>query len=222
MAFKSEVRDSTINALLDKAAQRSYQQYLAKLTLKTVRGFSDEPISFDFPVTAIIGPNGGGKTTVLGAAAIIHRDIPPRAFFSKSGKYDSGMQDWSIEYEIVDRGISPRNSLQRTASFKNYKWNRDALSRQALLFGVSRTVPASERKELLRCTSRKFSVPDARVAPFSSDINSSVSRILGKDVSGFKEMKVHASGNVTLLTGQTAKGVSYSEFHFGAGESRPC
>ncbi|WPE21261.1 ATP-dependent nuclease [Shinella zoogloeoides] len=219
MTFKSEVRDSTINALLDKAGQRSYQQYLAKMTLKKLRGFSEEPISFDFPVTAIIGPNGGGKTTVLGAAGIIHRTIPPRAFFSKSGKYDSGMQDWSIEYEIVDRAVSPRNSLQRTASFKSLKWNRDALSRQALLFGVSRTVPASERRELLSCTSRKFSVPDARVSPFSAEINESVSRILGKDVSGFKEMKVHASGNVTLLTGQTSTGVGYSEFHFGAGES---
>lgn len=219
MEFKSEVRDSTINALLDKAAQRNYKQYLAKMILKKVRGFSDEPISFDFPVTAIIGPNGGGKTTVLGAAGIIHRNIPPRTFFSKSGKYDGGMQDWSIEYEIVDRDISPRNSLQRTASFKSLKWNRDALNRQALLFGVSRTVPASERKELLRCTSRKFSVPDARVTPFSADINASVSRILGKDVSGFKEMKIQHGGNVTLLTGQTSSGIGYSEFHFGAGES---
>lgn len=219
MSFKSEVRDSTINALLEKATQRNYKQYLAKLTLKKVRGFVDEPITFDFPVTAIIGPNGGGKTTVLGAAAIIYRDIPPRAFFSKSGKYDSGMQDWSIEYEIVDRDIAARNSLQRTASFKSLKWNRDALSRQTLLFGVSRTVPASERKELLSCTSRKFSVPDTRVAAFSTDINEAVSRILGKDVSGFREIKVHPSGNVTLLTGQTAAGVGYSEFHFGAGES---
>jgi hypothetical protein len=217
--FKSEVRDSTINALLDKARERSYKQYLAKLTLKKIRGFADEPVSFDFPVTAIIGPNGGGKTTVLGAAGIIYKAIPPRAFFSKSGKYDSGMQDWSIEYEIIDREISARNSVQRTASFKSLKWNRDALNRQTLLFGVSRTVPASERRELLSCTSRKFSVPESRVASFSQEINDAVSRILGKDVSGFKQIKVHANGNVTLLTGQTSSGIGYSEFHFGAGES---
>jgi len=219
MAFKSEVRDSTINALLEKARDRSYKQYLAKLILKKVRGFDDEPISFDFPVTAIIGPNGGGKTTVLGAAGIIYREIPPRAFFSKSGKYDSGMQDWSIEYEIIDRALSARSSVQRTASFKSLKWNRDALTRQAFLFGVSRTVPASERRELISCTSRKFSVPESRVASFSQAINEAVSRILGKDVSGFKQIRVHANGNVTLLTGQTSTGVGYSEFHFGAGES---
>lgn len=29
MVFKSEVRDSTINALIDKASKRNYSQYLA-------------------------------------------------------------------------------------------------------------------------------------------------------------------------------------------------
>lgn len=219
MAFRSQVRDSTINDLLDKARERSYGKYLARMLLKKVRGFRDEPISFDFPVTAIIGPNGGGKTTVLGAAAIVYRMIPPRTFFAKSGKYDTGMQDWSIEYEIVDRPLSPRSHLQRTASFKSLKWNRDPMERPVLLFGVSRTVPASERRELLTCTSRRFSVPESQVADFSPEVNEAVSRILGKDTTGFKQIKVHKSGDVTLLTGQTAEGVGYSEFHFGAGES---
>jgi predicted ATP-dependent endonuclease of OLD family len=219
MTFRSEVRDGTINALLEKARERSYGQYLARLTLKKVRGFIDQSVSFDFPVTAVIGPNGGGKTTVLGAAAIVYRMVAPRTFFAKSGKYDSGMQDWSIEYEIVDRDLSPKSHLQRTASFKSLKWNRDAMTRQGLLFGVSRTVPASERKELLNCTARRFSVPENRVLEFSSEVNAAVSRILGKDISGFKQIQVHATGDVTLLTGQTAAGVGYSEFHFGAGES---
>jgi predicted ATPase len=85
MTFRSEVRDGTINALLEKARERSYGQYLARLTLKKVRGFIDQSVSFDFPVTAVIGPNGGGKTTVLGAAAIVYRMVAPRTFFAKSG-----------------------------------------------------------------------------------------------------------------------------------------
>lgn len=182
-------------------------------------GYAKYNIAFDFPVTAIIGPNGGGKTTVLGAAAILHRSIAPRQFFSKSGNYDAEMQDWSIEYEVIDRSVSAKGSIQRTASFKNKKWNRDALARNALLFGVSRTVPASERKELIPCTSRKFSVPESRVEAFTDNVRKCISRILGKSVEGFKRLKVNASGTVSMLTGKTENGVGYSEFHFGAGES---
>jgi len=42
---------------------------------------------------------------------------------------------------------------------------------------------------------------------------------LGKDVASFRRLKVDESGNVTFLTGKTKRGDSYSEFHFGAGES---
>ena len=123
MAQKSEIRDSTINALLEKAASRNYGQYLPKMTIKKVRGFLDEPVSFDFPVTAIIGPNGGGKTTVLGAAACAYKAISPRRYFAKSGKYDETMQDWAIEYEMIDRKMSPKDTVRRTASFRNARWN---------------------------------------------------------------------------------------------------
>ena len=147
--YKSEIRDSTISDLLAKADKREYERYLPKLVLKHIRGFSEEPITFDFPVTAIIGPNGGGKTTVLGAAACAYKDIAPRRFFAKSGSYDETMQNWEIAYELIDRTLSKKDVIHRTASFKNLKWNRDALSRKVMLFGVARTVPANERTELL-------------------------------------------------------------------------
>lgn len=83
MTFMSEIRDSTINALLEKASDRDYGKYLARVVLKQLRGFSNEHISFDFPVTALIGPNGGGKTTILGAAGCAYKVIPPKRFLLK-------------------------------------------------------------------------------------------------------------------------------------------
>ncbi|WP_368159633.1 AAA family ATPase, partial [Bacteroides cellulosilyticus] len=69
MEYQSEIRDSVINELFEKVSNKNYRKYLVKLTLNPIRGFQNETIKFDFPVTALIGPNGGGKTTVLGAAA---------------------------------------------------------------------------------------------------------------------------------------------------------
>ena len=129
------------------------------------------------------------------------------------------MQDWSIEYELVDRGIAPRDVIRRTASFRNARWNRDAVDRNVLIFPVSRTVPANERSEMLRFVSGSFEVPADSVLEFEETLKTSVARILGKDVSGFRQLNVSRGGEITLLTGSTASGTNYSEFHFGAGES---
>jgi hypothetical protein len=215
--YKSEIRQSTINALLEKAANHNYGKYLPKLVLKHIRGFNNEPVSFDFPVTAIIGPNGGGKTTILGAAGCAYRTVPPKRFFSKSGIFDQTMAEWAIEYELVDREQN-KDIIRRTASFRNLRWNREALDREVLIFGVSRTVPANERSELLRCASSTFKVPDSSIAEIEEPVCKAVSGILGKDITGFKRLAIDPTGRI-LLTGKTANGHGYSEFHFGAGES---
>jgi recombinational DNA repair ATPase RecF len=153
--FKSEIRDSDLDALAAKATSGNYNRYLKRIVLKKVRGFTDRDVTFDFPVTALVGPNGGGKTTILGSAALIYRDVPPSRFFAKSGKYDESMKDWAIEYDLWDRELNSRIQIQRTASFKQLKWNRKAVNREVLIFGVSRTVPANEsRRQQVCCEAR--------------------------------------------------------------------
>lgn len=217
--FRSEIRQSTLDNLHDKARSRNYGKYLAHVTLVRLRGFRDQMVRFDFPVTALIGPNGGGKTTVLGAAGCAYKEVLPGQFFAKSGRFDDSMQDWKIEYEIVDRMQQQRDTIRRTASFKRLRWNRDAPSRSTMIFGVARTVPASERVELKKCASAYFEVPQEQVIALSRDVADASQKILGKDISQYESVQVDKKGRVTLLAGRTSTGESYSEFHFGAGES---
>lgn len=215
--YKSEIRESDLQALQDKVASGSYHKYLRRLTLTRVRGFADREVTFDFPVTALIGPNGGGKTTILGAAALIYEDVAPRTFFAKSGAYDSSMKDWSIEYDLFDRDLSARTSVARTASYKRAKWNRSAVTRPVLIFGVERTLPATERRELVKAVGGKFAA--ARESALSERVADHVSQILGKPIEGYSRLEVDTAGRVTMFAGQTATGAGYSEFHFGAGEA---
>ena len=219
MAFQSEIRTSLINELLEKVANRGYGKYLAKISLVKARAFRDKSIVFDFPVTAIVGPNGGGKTTVLGAAACAYRTVKPSLYFSKSGRFDENMQNWRFDYELIDRSVRRDDTVRRTANFTNYKWSRDGLDREVKIFGVSRTVPATERREMRRCVSGSFDVPTAQIAPIGATTAEAVARILDKDVSAFSYVNVDGKGRVTLLAGTTSDGKGYSEFHFGAGES---
>lgn len=215
--YKSEIRDSDIRALEDKVTKGSYRKYLSRLTLKRVRGFTDREVTFDFPVTALVGPNGGGKTTILGAAALIYQSVPPRRFFAKSGKYDSSMKDWSVEYQLIDRDVNPRIPIPRTASYLKAKWNRTAVEREVLIFGVERTVPATERRELVKAVGSKFAA--SREVALSDTVAANVSKILGKPIEGYNRLFVDKTGRVSLFAGQTQNGDEYSEFHFGAGEA---
>jgi predicted ATPase len=215
--FKSEIRDSEIRSPEEKVASSNYGKYLKRVTLKRVRGFRDREVTFDFPVTALVGPNGGGKTTVLGAAALVYLIVPPGRFFAKSGRYDASMADWQIEYELIDRDLNPRIPVQRTASFKRYKWNRKAVRRDVRIFGVNRTVPATERRELVKAVGSRFKAAGESTLP--DEVVESVEKILGKEIQGYNRLQVDAKGKVTLFAARNPGGHAYSEFHFGAGEA---
>jgi len=215
--YRGELRKSEIDALFDKVSKRSYGRYLSRMSLIRVRSFENREISFDFPVTALVGPNGGGKTTVLGAAALIHGDVQPRRFFAKSGAYDTSMQNWRVEYELVDRSIQKTGSVARTASYLRAKWNRDAVARKVLVFGVTRTLPASERKELTKCISGSFEGYGERT--FGPEVVKAVEQILGKEAENYLRVAADEGEKVAIYAARLSATKGYSEFHFGAGEA---
>jgi predicted ATPase len=206
-----------VQALEEKVTKENYGKYLRRVYLRKVRGFTERSVSFDFPVTAIVGPNGGGKTTVLGAAGLPYKSVQPGRFFAKSGRYDVSMRNWAIEYDLVDKSLSPKSSSQRTASFPTMKWNRRAVDREVLIFGVARTVPATERKELSKAVGSSFSA--AREVQITAPVAQAVELILAKNVESYHRLYLKPDGTVSLFSAATPAGDQYSEFHFGAGEA---
>lgn len=217
--YKSEIRPSQINRLLEKCRKKKYSTYLCKVGLVKCRAFNNQSISLDFPVTALIGPNGGGKTTILGACALIYDSIVPRQFFTRNRQLDQEMKDWSITYDLIDRQKNKMDVIKRTASFSREKWYRDAVHREVLFFGVSRTLPAVERRDLSKFTNKNVIFKPDEIQILDSNVADHIGKILGKDVSNYSVVRTDEYGNITLLSGQTSSGTSYSEFHFGAGES---
>ena len=214
--YQSEIRDSTIRELLDKIKKQNVGAYLKRISLNKVRAFENQVVDFEFPVTALIGTNGGGKSTVLGAAAIAHKSVRPGLFFPKSSIGDESMADWSIGYEIIDKKKNTTQTISRNARFRKSKWVRDDLiDRPVLYFGIQRTVPASERREFKKFASFSYKFRGKRT-DLSPTTQEQVARILGKDVSHFKQADITTTQTVYVGGDGT---ITYSEFHFGAGES---
>lgn len=217
--YKTEIRESVFKELEEKVLKNNYGKYLKKILINKCRAFQNQTITFDFPVTALIGPNGSGKTTILGASAILYSSIAPRQFFTKNMELDEEMENWSIAYWAIDKTAIKNDVVRRSASYISKKWNRKSLQREVFFFGVSRTIPAVERKDLSKFATQNTHFSPNEYCNLTSESAEAITHVLGKDVSEFKVIKPNNYGNITLLSGKTNRGKSYSEFHFGAGES---
>ena len=200
--YKSEIRRSQIERLLQKAKKGNYQKYLSKVCLTKCRAFENSTIHYDFPVTALIGPNGGGKTTILGASALLFKCVAPRQFFTRNRQLDQEMKNWSISYEAVDRTINSEDLIKRTAHFSKEKWSRNVIDRDVLFFGVSRTIPAVERSNLSRFANKNVVFHQDEITLLDESAKY-ITKILCKDVSRFQIVQSDRYGNIQLLSGQT-------------------
>ena len=215
--MKSEIRDSDIRKLTEKVKNERYNQYLKSVTLKKARSFDGDRVQFDFPVTALIGPNGGGKSTILGAAACAYvSSVKPAMFFPKSRIGDPAMENWQFEYEIVDKKTQVKSAVRRISRFRKSRWVRyDVIKRDVRYFGINRTVPAGERSIFKKLTKRAYKHKNA-IHSLSSQTIAQAEKILGKSLKSFKVTSL--SGDQAFYLGGDGT-VEYSEFHFGAGEA---
>jgi predicted ATPase len=214
--YTTDIRDGLKTSLRERVREQKIAKYLLSIKFDRIRYLRDQKINFDYPITAVIGPNGGGKSTVIGAAACAYLQIKPSLFFAKSHVGDEAMQDWKAEYEIIDKAEKPEGFFTRTAKFHNRKWVREsAPKRDVRYFGISRTVPASEKTIFQRISKKGFS-PQGGLALISSNVAEKTALILGRPVERYMV------GNITdrqqFYVGQNDIG-QFSELHFGAGEA---
>lgn len=193
--IKSEIRDSTLRELLEKVRKQNYGKYLQAIRLDNVRQFHGASIRFDFPVTALIGPNGGGKSTILGASACIYDSINPRNIFKKSRVGDESMNGWRIEYEVIEKTQNPRGTIRADISFDRNVWTRaTTFPRMVSIYGINRTVPAIENP--LYAYKKKLSVYsgggeiEVKEVENIDHIKREAERVLGKTLENFKLLEI--------------------------------
>ncbi len=216
----SQIRPSEINELFDRVRKRGYRHYLYAIDLQRLRGFKNSKIRFDFPVTALVGANGAGKTTVLGAAGLIYEEVQPRRFFARSGTYDDSMNGWRVEYDVLADGATiPRTASYSAGTTGRSKWNRKAVARPVKVIGVNRTLPVSEKTESYQFAKGDF--VGVNEENFQEGVVQAVERILGKDAANYLRVDADKDGKYSILAHRSDDPdlPGYSEFHFGAGEA---
>lgn len=210
---------------------------LRRVTLHTgtLRGLNALDISFEYPITAIAGKNGAGKSTILAlASCAFHNDssgfkLPKRknTYYTFSDFFiqhsaELSPQGLSIIYWIahdnwkkgptVPDGVGIATQVRK--KIKGGKWNDydTRVPRTVAFLGIERIVPHSERSQ-----SRSYSKVFKETQPkgWEPKVMEAVGFVLGKSYDAFR---YHEHSKYSLPIVQCG-GAIYSGFNMGAGEN---
>ncbi len=230
-----------LKSQLDKDNQKWFDKDKRYCSLKKIsiegriRGIEDAEISFGYPITAIVGENGSGKSTVLALVACAFHNttsfIPESLIPRKNKKLSKIVKYYTYkDFFVFSSGEAGISEVKITSEFLDVsgckcdvrkkkpsgKWNdfNTRPSRVVSYLGVNRLVPPAE-SSAHRSYRKGFKQWNRITDAQKIEIVKSASRILGK-----------AYDNLEILHCQTyslfkirRRTVEYTGFNMGAGEN---
>ena len=204
--------------LLDAKWQRntSWPKMLETLQLKGLRGWRGQPIDFKFPIVAICGENGSGKSTIIQSAASVYQAEDPRgdSWYGSDFFLDSAWDkigDSEIGYVVREDQSRHQNSVRK---LKRWRGNRNRRRRTVTYIDLSRLQPVSARTGYLKIA--KSGAAEASSSGLDAEKLARLGRIMGRDYSAGRIARTVDVTRPVPVFGLS--GVNYSGFNSGAGE----
>jgi len=201
----------------------------------TFRGLNSLDISFDYPITAIAGKNGAGKSTILALAACAFHNGPKGFKLLKRQKPYYTFSDFFVQHsdEVPPEGISIFYKIahnnwakgtvfptgegiggQERKKIKGGKWNDygSRVKRTTVFLGIERIVPHSERSQ-----SRSYSKVFKEKPPggWEKSVMDDVGHVLNKKYDNYVSLN-HSKYSLPVVQ---CNDIIYSGFNMGAGEN---
>lgn len=216
MSLSKEMR-----LLLKKwSAGTHWPKHLDALEVDGLRGWKGQKIDFQFPIVALVGENGAGKSTILQAAASIYK--APGVSLGKQKFASTYFPDtpWERIERASIRWWVKEGKAHREGSIRKFpgRWrgNPDRRERPVLNIDLSRIQPFSARVGFMRLA--KPTLKEGVSQPFNKDKLDNLTSILGKkyEIAAMSTTNLDKTRYVPVIAQAGAK---YSGFHSGAGET---
>jgi len=198
------------------------------IRIDKIRGWNNERIDLRYPITAIVGENGVGKSTILQAIASIYKSKPPmkqgarkqprKAIFASDHFPDTTWETvaGTISYAVRQgpRTFPKEQSLRKLKRWRGYK---DRPDRQVIWIDLSRIQPVSARPGYYKLANPIYK-EDSCVALDTESLER-LGNITGKnyEVAKMAYLSVDKIRPVPVL--QQASKQPYSGWHQGNGET---
>ncbi len=195
-----------------------FPKHLEYLELINLRGWNGQRVEFKFPIVAIVGENGMGKSTIIQSAAALYR--PPNG---DNGHYASEFfpdTAWEELAGIEIRGSVKEGVTSRIVSVRKpttrWRGNETRRERAVRFLDLKRILPIYSKTGYLKLAKRQYT--EATVEAFNQTNLDRLSSIVGKQYTLAKQSTTNADANRKVPVLQT-DGTEYSGFHQGAGET---
>lgn len=197
-------------------ASNGWPRFLSAVKIDGLRGWSSQTVEFRYPVVAIAGMNGAGKSTVLKAAAAAYQAAPgsptityyPDDFFPKTPWEEvSGVV---LTYTLRQGDNTVTNTVRKPTS--RWRGAPERKQRPVYFLDISRIQPANTLIGYGRTAQEVISQGTAN--RFAESQVAQLNRTLGRT---YEHARIDEKDGkqVGVLT---QRGVLYSNFHQGAGE----
>ena len=197
---------------------QGWPQRLEWIEINNIRGWKGHRIQFAFPITAIVGENGSGKSTVLQGAASVYKGFSKKLTRFASDFFPSTAWDKIRQAKIAFGYRQGQQSHSGVISKPTERWLRNPYrpTRNVVYIDLSRIQPVSGRVGYQRIAKSRHK--EASSTSFDAAKVKRLSGIMGRQYDSAKMAltDIDAKRHVAVLS-QHAK--PYSGFHQGAGET---
>src|SRR5208337_3470312 len=198
--------------------RENFPQFVESVKIDGLRGWKGETVHFKFPIVAIAGENGSGKSTILKAAACAYRNKAEDGNYYPSNFFVNTFWD-KIEGVALNFQIrlgTETKSFKITKATERWRPSTKIFDRYIWFFDVARLLPIEATIGYAKVA--KLTASEISESEIIHDFRNYYSYVMGHDYSKarFATSNVSANNKVGLLEREFGE---VSQFHQGAGES---
>jgi predicted ATPase len=198
-------------------SNQGWPKRLEWVEIDGLRGWIGQRIEFKFPITAIVGENGVGKSSILQAvAASFNSKYYPSEFFPDTPWETVTKATIKTCHRDGPTSSSITTSLRKLT--ERWRGHEERKDRPVVYIDLARIQPIGARVGYARMAKRD--VKETRADAFDAATIERLSRIMGREYATAKLSTTDAANAARYRVPVVARGSeSYSGFHSGAGET---